>query len=218
MGPPTSGIPGFTAGRKGRAPSRETSHASICPGHELFVGHSWGEGGGTRHDSRLARGARRPEGVAWTRLVLRALSAAPGNARRFAPLGAGVVFRRAVRRMSCDRKPTGAGDACSAGEGRGSAPAPGSWAPGAGRRGGGAFSRGATGAHRAVLDHPDRGAFAAAGDRGAPPPFFRTMKELTLVGYYTSEIGATRELRHAPVPGRFEGCVPLDRIGRAWAV
>jgi len=49
-------------------------------------------------------------------------------------------------------------------------------------------------------------------------PFFRTMKELTLVGFYTSEAGATRELRHAPVPGRFEGCVPLDQIGRAWAV
>jgi len=44
------------------------------------------------------------------------------------------------------------------------------------------------------------------------------MKELTLVGYYTSEAGAVRELRHAPVPGRFEGCVPLDQIGRAWAV
>jgi hypothetical protein len=49
-------------------------------------------------------------------------------------------------------------------------------------------------------------------------PFFRTMKELTLVGYYTSEIGATRELRHAPVPGRFEGCVPLPPTGRTWAV
>src|SRR5205807_6827512 len=29
-------------------------------------------------------------------------------------------------------------------------------------------------------------------------PFFRTLKDLTLVGYYTSEIGATRELHHAP--------------------
>jgi len=54
-------------------------------------------------------------------------------------------------------------------------------------------------------------------DRAAQP-FFRTLKELTLVGYYTSEIGATRELRHLPVPGRFEGCVPLTQIGRAWAV
>ncbi len=54
-------------------------------------------------------------------------------------------------------------------------------------------------------------------DREAQP-FFRTLKELTLVGYYTSEAGATRELRHVPVPGRFEGCVPLSQIGRAWAV
>jgi hypothetical protein len=54
-------------------------------------------------------------------------------------------------------------------------------------------------------------------DRAAEP-FFRTLKDLTLVGYYTSEIGATRELRHAPVPGRFEGCVPLEQIGRTWAV
>jgi hypothetical protein len=44
------------------------------------------------------------------------------------------------------------------------------------------------------------------------------MKELTLVGYYTSEIGATRELHHAPVPGRYDGCVPLAQVGRTWAL
>ena len=49
-------------------------------------------------------------------------------------------------------------------------------------------------------------------------PFFRTMKELTLLGYYTSEAGATRELRHAAVPGHYEGCVPFTTIGRTWAV
>jgi hypothetical protein len=50
-------------------------------------------------------------------------------------------------------------------------------------------------------------------------PFMRTMKELTLLGYYTSEVGATKELRWVPVPGRFEGCVPLAKVGgRAWAV
>ncbi len=48
--------------------------------------------------------------------------------------------------------------------------------------------------------------------------FFRTLKQLTLVGYYTSEIGATRELHHTPVPGRYDGCVPLAQIGRTWAV
>jgi len=54
-------------------------------------------------------------------------------------------------------------------------------------------------------------------DRAADP-FFRSLKELTLVGYYTSEPGATRELHHAPVPGRYDGCVPLAQIGRTWAV
>jgi hypothetical protein len=44
------------------------------------------------------------------------------------------------------------------------------------------------------------------------------MKELTLLGYYTSEVGATHELQYNPTPGRFEGCVPMSRIGRASAV
>ncbi len=58
----------------------------------------------------------------------------------------------------------------------------------------------------------------ARAGRKAELPFFRTMKELTLVGYYTSEPGATRELRHAPVPGRYEGCIPFAQVGRTWAV
>lgn len=49
------------------------------------------------------------------------------------------------------------------------------------------------------------------------PPFFRTMKELTLLGYYTSQPGATKELRYLQVPGRFDGCVPFAKVGRAWA-
>jgi hypothetical protein len=40
----------------------------------------------------------------------------------------------------------------------------------------------------------------------APRQFFTALKELVLVGYYTSEIGATRELHWNPVPGRFEPC------------
>jgi gluconate 2-dehydrogenase gamma chain len=80
-----------------------------------------------------------------------------------------------------------------------------------------AFLQCATTDQRALLVQLDREAFATpTGPDEAP--FFRTMKELTLVGYYTSEIGATRELRHAAVPGRFEGCVPLSAIGRTWAV
>ena len=72
----------------------------------------------------------------------------------------------------------------------------------------GPFVHGAPDEQRRILEGMDR----------AASPFFREIKELTLVGYYTSEIGATRELHHVPVPGRFEGCVPLAQIGRAWAV
>lgn len=51
----------------------------------------------------------------------------------------------------------------------------------------------------------------------APRPFMRTMKELTVLGYYTSKIGATQELKYVQVPGRFDGCVPFLSVGRAWA-
>ena len=50
-------------------------------------------------------------------------------------------------------------------------------------------------------------------------PFFTMMKELTLVGFCTSEVGATEVLQHVPVPGRYEGCISVEEAGgRAWAV
>lgn len=74
-----------------------------------------------------------------------------------------------------------------------------------------------------IVDGPDTSAEDIA--QGRPPrtltvelrPFFRVMKELTVVGYYTSEVGATQELRLNLVPGRYDACVPYDQIGRAWA-
>lgn len=49
-------------------------------------------------------------------------------------------------------------------------------------------------------------------------PFFLLMKELTLVGYFTSEIGATQALDYVPIPGRFEGDIPLKPGQRTWAI
>lgn len=46
--------------------------------------------------------------------------------------------------------------------------------------------------------------------------FFRTMKELVLVGYYTSEAGGTQELRQNPM-GTWKADIPLADVGRAWA-
>ncbi|MBD0289474.1 MAG: gluconate 2-dehydrogenase subunit 3 family protein [Flavisolibacter sp.] len=47
--------------------------------------------------------------------------------------------------------------------------------------------------------------------------YFRMMKELTLLGYFTSEIGCTQARRYVPVPGRFEGCIPYKKGEKAFA-
>ena len=47
--------------------------------------------------------------------------------------------------------------------------------------------------------------------------YFRMMKELTLLGYFTSEIGCTQALRYVDVPTKYEGCVPYKKGDRAWA-
>lgn len=39
-----------------------------------------------------------------------------------------------------------------------------------------------------------------------PAHYFRMMKELTLAGFYTSEIGAIKFLKYNPAPGRYDGC------------
>lgn len=49
-------------------------------------------------------------------------------------------------------------------------------------------------------------------------PFFRLMKELTLLGYFTSEPGATQALEYIQVPGRYDGCVDLKPGQKAWAM
>ncbi|GAB2796751.1 gluconate 2-dehydrogenase subunit 3 family protein [Rhabdobacter roseus] len=48
--------------------------------------------------------------------------------------------------------------------------------------------------------------------------FFRRLKELTVTGYFTSEIGATQALEYLPVPGRFEACIPYKPGQKAWAL
>jgi len=48
-------------------------------------------------------------------------------------------------------------------------------------------------------------------------PFFLSFKELTLLGYFTSEVGASEVLRYQAVPGNYEGCIPYDEVGKTWA-
>lgn len=50
-----------------------------------------------------------------------------------------------------------------------------------------------------------------------PNHYFRMMKELTMLGFFTSEVGATQALRYVAVPGKYEACVPYKKGDRAWA-
>jgi len=56
-------------------------------------------------------------------------------------------------------------------------------------------------------DHPQR-------------PFILMTKELTLLGFFTSQVGATQVLQYAAVPGSFHACIPLAQAGngKSWAV
>ncbi|HMC56825.1 MAG TPA: gluconate 2-dehydrogenase subunit 3 family protein [Gemmatimonadaceae bacterium] len=58
----------------------------------------------------------------------------------------------------------------------------------------------------------------AAGITEDPPKhYFRMMKELTLLGYFTSEIGMTQAQRYIETPGRYDPCVPYAAGEKNWA-
>lgn len=43
------------------------------------------------------------------------------------------------------------------------------------------------------------------------PHYFTMMKQLTLLGYFTSEPGMTQAVRYQRTPGKYEGCVPYKK-------
>ncbi|HEK21636.1 MULTISPECIES: gluconate 2-dehydrogenase subunit 3 family protein [unclassified Mucilaginibacter] len=51
-----------------------------------------------------------------------------------------------------------------------------------------------------------------------PNHYFSMIKQLTLLGYFTSEVGATKALRYVPVPGKYIGDYPYKKGDKAWAL
>lgn len=50
-----------------------------------------------------------------------------------------------------------------------------------------------------------------------PNHYFYLFKQLTLLGFFTSELGATKALRYVQIPGRYDGEYPYQKGDRAWA-
>jgi hypothetical protein len=58
---------------------------------------------------------------------------------------------------------------------------------------------------------------ATAITADTPAHYFRMMKELALLGYFTSEIGCTQAQRYVESPGRYDPCVPYTPGEKSWA-
>ncbi len=62
---------------------------------------------------------------------------------------------------------------------------------------------------------PGSGASVPPGASGEVP-FYQKLKELTVLGYYTSEVAARSELDYQPVPGHYDGDARWDTESRQW--
>ena len=50
-----------------------------------------------------------------------------------------------------------------------------------------------------------------------PPHWFTLFKQLTLTGFFSSELGATKALRYVKVPGKYIGDLPYQKGDKAFA-
>ncbi|RAJ27266.1 gluconate 2-dehydrogenase subunit 3 family protein [Pedobacter cryoconitis] len=70
----------------------------------------------------------------------------------------------------------------------------------------------------ALLVKLDEEAKAYQAKRGdLPAHYFTMMKQLTLLGYFSSEPGCTKAMRYIAVPGHYKGSVPYKKGDKAWA-
>jgi len=44
------------------------------------------------------------------------------------------------------------------------------------------------------------------------------LKQLTLTGFFTSEVGMKQALRYVKIPGRYDGNYPYKKGEKAWAI
>jgi glucoside 3-dehydrogenase (cytochrome c) hitch-hiker subunit len=54
----------------------------------------------------------------------------------------------------------------------------------------------------------------AKAQQGKEPGSFALLRSATVLGYFTSEEVGRNVLHYDPVPGAYNGCIPIDQVGR----
>jgi glucoside 3-dehydrogenase (cytochrome c) hitch-hiker subunit len=78
-------------------------------------------------------------------------------------------------------------------------------------------AKAAHGASFATLAPPQQDAVlrsVASSQQGRDQSSFALLRSTTILGYFTSEPVGKNVLHYDPVPGAYDGCVPIDQVGR----
>ncbi|HRO09620.1 MAG TPA: gluconate 2-dehydrogenase subunit 3 family protein [Saprospiraceae bacterium] len=70
-----------------------------------------------------------------------------------------------------------------------------------------------------ILDHLSKQALEYKDETGKKPHIFNTIKQATISGYFTSEVGAKGGLcEFIPIPGPYQGCMDYSKIGKGYVL
>ncbi len=72
-------------------------------------------------------------------------------------------------------------------------------------------------AEASAYEGPPSAGHPMASVYDAHTPFFTKLKELVVLGYYTSEVGARQELAYLPMPMQYDGDFDFAEVGRHWS-
>ncbi|WP_162416727.1 gluconate 2-dehydrogenase subunit 3 family protein [Cyclobacterium roseum] len=81
-----------------------------------------------------------------------------------------------------------------------------------------AFMDAAVAERTAFLNKLNKEAMQQNPEENTGSNYILMIKDLTLLGYFTSEVGATQALRYIETPGRYDPCMEYNKGDKAWAI
>lgn len=64
----------------------------------------------------------------------------------------------------------------------------------------------------------NRGVWGTAVGEQEAVGFYRAIKSMAIWAYFTSEEVGKKVLNYDPIPGKYDGCMPLSEIGSRWSL